>query len=118
MPVDPAVFDADLPPHAGPGARRPNRPPHTHGAEYLAPDDVAERLAEHGPSDADQILAGASLFQRVERSPMSRECAKRGVHIHGRRAFGFAEFSAQTAGLAAVFRRTSPCARRRTGRGG
>ena len=71
MPVDPAVFDADLPPHAGPGARWPNRPPHTHGAEYLAPDDVAERLAEHGPSDADQILAGASLFQRVERSPVT-----------------------------------------------
>src|SRR5260370_554832 len=40
-------------------------PPQTDGAEYLAPDDVAERLADHGPSDADQILAGASLFQRV-----------------------------------------------------
>jgi hypothetical protein len=78
MPVDPAVFDADLTPHGGPGAAGRSGPPQTDGAEYLAPDDVAERLADRGASDADQILAGASLFQRVERSPMSRECAKRG----------------------------------------
>jgi CRP/FNR family cyclic AMP-dependent transcriptional regulator len=71
VPVDPAVFDADPAPHGAPGARWPNRAPHTHGAEYLAPDDVAERPADHGASDADQILAGASLFQRVERSPVT-----------------------------------------------
>jgi CRP/FNR family cyclic AMP-dependent transcriptional regulator len=67
MPVDPAVFDADLTPHGGSGARWPHRPPQSDGAEYLAPDDVAERLTEQGAGDADQILARAGLFQRVER---------------------------------------------------
>jgi CRP-like cAMP-binding protein len=59
MPVDPAVFDADPAPHGGPGARWPDRPPQTDGAQYLAPDDVAE------------LLARASLFQRVERSAVT-----------------------------------------------
>jgi CRP/FNR family transcriptional regulator, cyclic AMP receptor protein len=68
MPVDPAVFDADLAPHGGPGARWPDPPPLTDGAEYLGPDDVAERLADQGAGDADQILARAGLFQGVERS--------------------------------------------------
>ena len=45
MPVDPAVFDADLAPHGGPGARWPDRAPQTDGAKYLAPGDVAERRA-------------------------------------------------------------------------
>jgi len=71
VPVDPAVLDADLAPHGGPGARRPDRAPQTDGAEYLGPDDVAERLADHGASDADQILARAGLFQRVERSAVT-----------------------------------------------
>jgi CRP/FNR family transcriptional regulator, cyclic AMP receptor protein len=71
MPVDPAVFDADLAPHRGPGARWPDRPPQTDRAEYLGPDDVAERFAEQGAGDADQILARAGLFQRVERSAVT-----------------------------------------------
>ena len=71
MPVDPAIFDADLAPHGGPGARWPDRPPQTDGAEYLALDDVAERRADQGAGDADQILARAGLFQRVERSAVS-----------------------------------------------
>jgi CRP-like cAMP-binding protein len=71
MPVDPAVFDADLTPHGGPGAAGRSGPPQTDGAEYLGPDDVAERLADRGASDADQILAGAGLFQRVGRSAVT-----------------------------------------------
>ncbi len=71
MPVDPAVFDADLAPHGGPGARWPDRPPRTDGAEYLGPDDVAARLADQGAGDADQILARAGLFQGVERSAVT-----------------------------------------------
>jgi CRP/FNR family transcriptional regulator, cyclic AMP receptor protein len=71
MPVDPAVFGADLAPHGGPGARWPDRPRHTDGAKYLGPDDVAERRADQGASDADQILARAGLFQGVERSAVT-----------------------------------------------
>jgi hypothetical protein len=71
MPVDPAVFDADLAPHGVPGARWPDRPPQTDRAEYLGPDDVAGRLADQGAGDADQILARAGLFQRVERSAVT-----------------------------------------------
>ena len=71
MRVDPAVFDADLTPHGGPGARWPDRPPQTGGAEYLGPDEVAERLADHGAGDADQILARAGLFHGVERSAVT-----------------------------------------------
>jgi CRP/FNR family transcriptional regulator, cyclic AMP receptor protein len=71
MPVDPAVFDADLAPHGAPGARWPDRAPQTDRAEYLAPGDVAERLAEQGAGDADQILARAGLFQGVERSAVT-----------------------------------------------
>jgi CRP/FNR family cyclic AMP-dependent transcriptional regulator len=67
MPIDPAVFDADLPPHGGLGTRWPDRPPRTDGAECLGSDDVAERLAEQGAGDADQILARAGLLQGVER---------------------------------------------------
>jgi CRP-like cAMP-binding protein len=66
MPVDPAIFDVGLAPHGGPGARWPDGPPQTDGAQYLGPDDVAERLADQSGSDADQILARASLFQGVE----------------------------------------------------
>jgi CRP-like cAMP-binding protein len=71
MPVDPAIFDADLAPHGGPGARWPDRPPQTDGAKYLAPDDVAERLADQSAGDADQILARAGLFQGIERSAVT-----------------------------------------------
>ena len=72
MPVDPADFDnADLAPHGGPGARWRDRPPQTGGAEHLGPDDVAEWLADQGACDADQILARAGLFQRVERSAVT-----------------------------------------------
>jgi CRP-like cAMP-binding protein len=71
MRVDPAVFDADLAPHGAPGARWPDRAPHTDRAEHLGPDDVAGRLADQGVSDADQILARAGLFQGVERSAVT-----------------------------------------------
>jgi CRP-like cAMP-binding protein len=71
MPVDPAIFDVGLAQHGGPGARRPNRPPQNDGAEYLGPDDVAERLADQGAGDADEVLARASLFQGVERSAVT-----------------------------------------------
>jgi CRP-like cAMP-binding protein len=71
MRVDPAVFDADLAPHGGPGARWPDRARQTDRAEYPGPDDVAERLADQGASDADQILARAGLFQGVERSAVT-----------------------------------------------
>jgi CRP/FNR family cyclic AMP-dependent transcriptional regulator len=71
MPIDPAVFDADLAPHGGLGARWPDRPPRTDGAEYLGPDDVAERLAGQGADDADQILARAGLCQGAERSAVT-----------------------------------------------
>jgi CRP-like cAMP-binding protein len=71
MHVDPAVFDADLAPHGGPGARWPDRPPQTDGAQYLGPDHVADRLADGGAGDADQILARAGLFQGVERSAVA-----------------------------------------------
>jgi CRP/FNR family transcriptional regulator, cyclic AMP receptor protein len=71
MRVDPAVFDADLAPRGGLGARWPDRAPQTDRAEYLGPDDVAERLADQGVSDADQILSRAGLFQGVERSAVT-----------------------------------------------
>jgi CRP/FNR family cyclic AMP-dependent transcriptional regulator len=71
MPVDPALFNADLAPHGGSGTRWPDRPPHTDGGDYLAPDDVAERLADQGARDADKILARAGLFQGVERSAVT-----------------------------------------------
>ena len=71
MRVDPAVFDADLAPHGAPGARWPDRARQTDRAEYPGPDDVAERLADQGASDADQILARAGLFQGVERSAVT-----------------------------------------------
>jgi CRP/FNR family transcriptional regulator, cyclic AMP receptor protein len=71
MPVDPAIFDVGLAPHGGPGARWPDGPPQTDGAQYVGPDDVAERLADQGGSDADQILARAGLFQGVERSAVT-----------------------------------------------
>jgi CRP/FNR family cyclic AMP-dependent transcriptional regulator len=67
MPVDPAVFEFDVAPGSGPGARWLDRPPQSDGAEYLWPDDVADRLAD----DADQILARAGLFQGVERSAVT-----------------------------------------------
>jgi CRP-like cAMP-binding protein len=68
MPVDPAVFAADLAAHGATGARWPDPPPQSDRAEYLGPDDAAERLADQGASDADHILARAGLFQGVERS--------------------------------------------------
>jgi CRP/FNR family transcriptional regulator, cyclic AMP receptor protein len=71
MRVDPAVFDADLAPRGGLGARWPDRAPQTDRAECLGPDDVAERLADQGVSDADQILSRAGLFQGVERSAVT-----------------------------------------------
>ena len=71
MHVEPALFGAHLAPHGGPGARWPDRPRHTDGAEYLGPDDVAERLADQCASKADQILARAGLFQGVERSAVT-----------------------------------------------
>jgi CRP/FNR family cyclic AMP-dependent transcriptional regulator len=72
MHVEPALFGAHLAPHGGPGARWPDRPRHTDGAEYLGPDDdVADRLADQGAGDADEVLARASLFQGVERSAVT-----------------------------------------------
>jgi CRP/FNR family cyclic AMP-dependent transcriptional regulator len=71
MTVDPAVFDADLAGHGAPGARWPDPPPQSEGAEYLGPDDVAERLADQSACDADHILARAGLFQGVERSAVT-----------------------------------------------
>jgi CRP/FNR family transcriptional regulator, cyclic AMP receptor protein len=71
MPVDPAVFDADLAPHGVPGARWPDRAPQFGGAECLGPDDVAGPLADQGAGDADQVLARAGLFQGVERSAVT-----------------------------------------------
>jgi CRP-like cAMP-binding protein len=71
MQVDSAVFDADLAPHGGPGARWPDLPPQTDGAEYLWPDDVPGRLADQGACDVDLILARAGLFQGVERSAVT-----------------------------------------------
>jgi len=63
MPVDPAVFDADLAPHRGPGARWPDRPPQTDGAEYLGPDDVAERLADQGQATQIRFWPGPACFK-------------------------------------------------------
>jgi CRP-like cAMP-binding protein len=71
MPVDPAIFDVGLAKYGGPGARWPDRPPQNDGAEYLGPDDVAERLADQCASKADQILARAGLFQGVESSAVT-----------------------------------------------
>jgi CRP/FNR family cyclic AMP-dependent transcriptional regulator len=71
MPVDPAIFDADLAPHGGPVACWPDLPPQTDGAQYLGPDDVAGRLVDRGACDADLILARAGLFQGVGRSAVT-----------------------------------------------
>jgi CRP/FNR family cyclic AMP-dependent transcriptional regulator len=71
MPVDPAIFDADLAPHGGPVACWPDLPPQTDGARYLGPDDVAGRLVDRGACDADLILARAGLFQGVGRSAVT-----------------------------------------------
>jgi CRP-like cAMP-binding protein len=71
MPVDPAIFDADLAPHGGPVACWPDLPPQTDRAQYLGPDDVAGRLVDRGACDADLILARAGLFQGVGRSAVT-----------------------------------------------
>jgi CRP/FNR family cyclic AMP-dependent transcriptional regulator len=71
MPVDPAIFDVGLAPHGGPGARWPDGPPQTDGAQYLGPDDVAGRPADRGACDEDEILARAGLFQGVERGAVT-----------------------------------------------
>ncbi|MDT5104301.1 MAG: family transcriptional regulator, cyclic receptor protein [Mycobacterium sp.] len=72
MPVDPAVYDADLAPRGGPSAYwRPDLPPQTDGAQSLGSADVVGRLADRGACDADLILARAGLFQGVERSAVT-----------------------------------------------
>ena len=95
----------------------PLRPPRLDPARRQKLADLRLRTAQHaGPLRAAQSGLGTKLVLRAART---RDRSRSG-HTHGQpsAASGFCEFSAQSAGPAAVFRRTSPCARRRSGRGG
>jgi CRP/FNR family transcriptional regulator, cyclic AMP receptor protein len=71
MPIDPAVFDADLVLRSGFDAFRLDRHPQTGPLEYLDGDAVEDRLGWQRRRDIDEILARAGLFQGVEPSAVS-----------------------------------------------
>jgi CRP/FNR family cyclic AMP-dependent transcriptional regulator len=71
MPIDPAVFDADLLPCRGFDASWLDRWPQTGSLEYLDGDDVDDRLMRQLRGDVDEVLARAGLLQGVEPSAVS-----------------------------------------------
>src|SRR6202022_3043399 len=71
MPIDPAVFDADLLPRGGFDPSWLDRRPQTDPLQYLDSDDVDGRLMWQRRGNVDEILARAGLFQGVEPSAVS-----------------------------------------------
>ena len=71
MPTDPAVIDIDRMPCVGPDASWLDRRLQTDRLEYLDHDDVDDRVKRVNEASADEILAGAEMFQGVEPSAVS-----------------------------------------------
>src|ERR1700757_2670512 len=71
MPIDPAVFDADLLPRGGFDPSWLDRRSQTDPLPYLDSDDVDGRLIWQRRGSVDEILGRAGLFQGVEPSAVS-----------------------------------------------
>jgi len=75
MPVDPAVFDADLAPHGVPGARWPDRPPQTDGVPR--PARVARAVAfTHASSEKCSFSFSVALSHSKWRANGARVVIK------------------------------------------